>query len=157
MTIWQQVVKRMTPANKVQMVILCLIFGCLGWMGIDLIREELARKRGAADAQADLARGQFHYRLRGLGRVWQHTAIETAARDYGIQVKRTGGCVCSGPDCSYDLAYNRVMHDDWKAQLGFDPIVRAFDQAHDAWRQTSSAASAETPVDQQTRTSAATN
>jgi hypothetical protein len=102
-------------------------------MLIDLLRNELATRRGVADAHADIARGTYRYHLRGRARGWEKNLIRIAQRDYAIQIQRTGGCVCDGPDCFYDSALNRVVQNHLAQKLGFDPIERAFERARAEW------------------------
>lgn len=132
-TFFQRIAKSIVPKTPVEAVVLCLVAGVLSWMLIDLVRNELATRRGVADAHADIARGTFRYHLRGLARGWEKNLIRIAQRDYAIQIQRTGGCVCSGPDCSYDSAYNRVVQNHLTQKLGFDPIERAFERARAEW------------------------
>lgn len=132
-TFFKRVAMSIVPNTTVEAVVLCLVTGVLGWMLIDLLRIELATRSGATDAHADLARGDFRYNLRGLARAWDKTVIEIAKKDYAIHIVRTGGCVCAGPDCSYDHAYNRVVRDHFVRKLGYDPIERAFEKARQNW------------------------
>jgi hypothetical protein len=132
-TLFKRIAMSIVPKTTVEAVVLCLVSCVLGWMFIDLLRIELASRRGTVDAHADMARGDFRYNLRGLAQAWDKTAIEIAQRDYGIRIVRTGGCVCGGPDCSYDHAYNRVVRDYFTRRLGYDPIERAFEQARLEW------------------------
>jgi hypothetical protein len=128
-TLVQRIAKSMIPKSAAEAVVLGLVAVVLSWMLIDLARNELASRRGDADAHADIARGTFRYNLRGLARGWEKNLIQIAQRDYAIQIQRTGGCVCSGPDYYYDDAYNRVVQNHLAQKLGFDPIERALNQA----------------------------
>ena len=132
-TMLQRIAKSLVPKSTVETVVLCLIVGILTWLGWDVIRNELATRRGLADAQADIDRGEITYRLRGLARTWQRDAIEIAKRDYGITIIRTGGCLCSGADCTYDRAYNRAVQDHLQRMLGFDPVLESFELARSNW------------------------
>jgi hypothetical protein len=112
-----------------EVFVIMLIATGLGWIFLDGKRLHWAAERGASDAAADLARGQINYRLRGKARPWDSAATELARANYGINVVRTGGCTCSGVDCSYDFAYNRTVTNQLRQKLSFDPIQKSLDEA----------------------------
>lgn len=137
-TLLQRIAKSVVPKTVVEAVVICVVAGFLSWILIDVGRNELAARRGAADAHADIARGTFRYNLRGMTRGWDKNLIHMAQRDYAIQIRRTGGCACAGPDCSYDFAYNRVVQVHLTQKFGFDPIDRVFERARAEWQMASS-------------------
>ena len=109
-----------------------VLLGCLlipSWLAMDVWRDHMANKRGIKEAKADIAKGILTYRVRGLNRPWDEDAAQLAADSYGIKMVRTGGCVGSGPECSYDMAYNQAVKEHLKARLGFDPIDRVIEEA----------------------------
>jgi hypothetical protein len=89
----------------------------------------LAERQGTADAEADVAQGVYSYRLGGLRRQWEEAAVKLAWDRYGVKVHRTGGCVIQ----PYDFAYNRVLDGHLKARFGFDPVMKACDDAREEW------------------------
>ncbi len=132
-TFLQRIAKSVVPKSILERVVVLGVAVMVGWMLIDHIRCELASRRGANDAQSDIAGNDFQYRLRGHAKGWDRDAIEIAKRDFGIRVFRTGGCLCGDPDCSYDEGYNHVVVDHFRRKLGFDPVTKVFDLARANW------------------------
>lgn len=124
---------RFLRLSWLEVFVLLLIGSRHGWILLDGLRVHWAADRGAADAAADVAMGQVHYRLRGRAYPWDVTASELAKANYGIEIVRTGGCACGGADCSYDFAYNRTVAQHLHQELGFDPVDKSFDEARLAW------------------------
>jgi hypothetical protein len=111
----------------------CIVI--VGWLAADAWRDHNAKERGARDANADLAKGVVAYHLRGLRQSWDRDAAKIAADSYGINIVRTGGCIASGPDWSYDMAYNQNVEEHLMARFGFDPIQKVFDEARQKWKE----------------------
>ncbi len=132
-TFLRRIAKSVFPKSILERIVVLGVAVIVGWMLIDLMRCELASRRGASDAQSDVDGNDFKYRLRGHAKGWDRDAIEIAKRDFGILVSRTGGCLCGDPDCSYDDGYNRVVVDHFRGKLGFDPVAKAFDLARGNW------------------------
>jgi hypothetical protein len=124
---------RFQRPTVVEIAILAVVLCMLAWLITDTLMGELAERRGARDAKADLAKGVVVYRLRGLSRSWQQEAKKVAWDRYGVQIIRTGGCIAGDSDWYYDMAYNRIVDEHLTKQLGFNPIGKVFDDAHDAW------------------------
>jgi hypothetical protein len=125
---------RFKRPSAVEIAVLAVAGCLLAYFLIDAARHGFAKQRAAEDARRHLSSGIVIYRLRGLARPWQQDAVKAASERFGIKIMRTGGCVCSGPDCSYDMAYNRIVEDHLTEKFGFDPVQRVFNEAHSAWK-----------------------
>jgi hypothetical protein len=124
---------RFKRPTVVESAVLVVIACVLTPLATDVYRHHVAEERGTSDARADLARGIVSYRLRGKPGPWDQDATKLASNRYGIQIIRTGACVCAGADCTYDHAYNRMVTESLVTRFGFDPIAKVFDEARDAW------------------------
>ena len=93
----------------VEWLVIAAVTIILGTFAVDEVRGHFAKQRGAADAQGDVAAGEFNFRIGGKARVW-YSETATVFRDrFDADLVRSHGCCPTVAQWNYDSAYNDVM------------------------------------------------
>jgi len=127
-------IRNLTFVEWLVIGIVPVILGNLAVDAVDAIHAHMANQQGAAEAQRDIAAGDFNFRIGGRPPSWFDETATVFRDRYGANLVRTFRCCSSRADRSYDSAYNDTMVATIAQRIASFSFGDAYDAANNEGR-----------------------